>query len=408
MAPKFEPFDPSIYDDPYPTYARLRAEAPLYRGPTHKFWTLSRFADIKAALGDYQLYSSDIMRGGIGITPEEAGGADLPEHAHELPAGNLIVMDPPRHTAYRKPIAKRFLQKNMAPFEKTVREVVDGLIDGFIEVGSVDIVEDFASAVPALVFADVLGVPQSSFRNLHRWAAELTTVPTTSEGAKTHQGAVAAVAALFAEMLPYKRANPADDLLTDMAMATGDDATYSERDFVGMATSMLIAGNDTTANLLASAIYLLAKYPDQRALLIDDPSLMGDAVEEILRYEPPVHGLARVLTRDTELYGQPLSEGEKVLLLYASGNRDERVFADSETFDVRREITQHLSFGHGVHYCVGLHLGRLESRIALGAFLERIPDYDVALDDVHWRHIFATRQMKALPSTFTRRDVRPV
>ena len=169
--------------------------------------------------------------------------------------------------------------------------------------------------------------------------------------------------------------------MTDMAMATGEDATYSARDFIGMATSMLIAGNDTTANLLASAIYLFAKYPDQRARLVDDPSLMGKAVEEILRYEPPVHGLARVLTRDTELYETPLSEGDKVLLLYAAGNRDERVFDDPEAFDVGREITQHLSFGHGVHYCVGLHLGRLESRIALGTFLERIPDYDVALEN---------------------------
>ena len=399
----FEPFDPAIFDDPYPTYARLRAEAPLYRGPTHKFWTLSRYADIKAALADHQLFSSDIRRGGIGITPEEAGGADLPERAHELPPGNLIVMDPPQHTAYRKVIAKRFLQKNMAPFESTVRKVVDGLIDGFIERGEVDIVEDFASAVPALVFADVLGVPQSRFRDLHRWAAELTTVPTTSEGAAVHQEAVAAVTALFAEMLPYKQENPADDLLTDMALATGDDGTYTARDFVGMATSMLIAGNDTTANLLASAIYLLAEHPDQRARLVHDLSLMGNAVEEILRYEPPVHGLARVLTRDTELYDQRLAEGDKVLLLYASGNRDERAFDNSETFDVTRENTQHLSFGHGVHYCVGLHLGRLESRMALRTFLERIPDYDVDLDEIHWRHIFATRQMRALPIAFTPR-----
>src|SRR5437868_2855426 len=159
MGVAFEPFDPSIFDDPYPTYARLRAEAPLYRGPSHTFWTLARYADIKAALADHQLFSSDIARGGIGISPEEAGAAELPKDAHELPAGNLIVMDPPQHTAYRKVIAKRFLQKNMAPFESTIRAVVDRLIDGFIERGTVDVVEEFAGAVPALVFADVLGVP---------------------------------------------------------------------------------------------------------------------------------------------------------------------------------------------------------------------------------------------------------
>jgi cytochrome P450 len=396
----FEPFDPAIFDDPYPTYAQLRDEAPLYRGPKHRFWTLSRHADIKSALADPRLYSSDIARGGIGITPAEAGDGELPQQAHELPAGNLIVMDPPQHTAYRKVIAQRFLQKNMAPFEAQVHRVVDGLLDEIAERGEVDIVQDFAGAVPALVFADVLGVPQSRWRDLRGWAAELTTVPTTPDDAARHQDAVRAVTELFGEMLPYKQANPADDLLTDMALATGDGMTYSSRDFVGMATSMLIAGNDTTANLLASALYLFAKYPEQRARVIEDPALMANAVEEIVRYEPPVHGLARVLTRDTELYGQQLHEGEKVLLLYAAGNRDERVFPEGERFDVGRDTTAHLSFGHGVHYCVGVHLGRLESRVALRRFLERIPDYDVPLADIHWHHIFATRQMCSLPLTF--------
>ena len=396
----FEPFDPAIFDDPYPTYAALRDEAPLYRGSKHRFWTLSRHADIKAALADPRLYSSDIARGGIGITPADAGDGELPQQAHELPAGNLIVMDPPQHTAYRKVIAKRFLQKNMAPFEAQVRTVVDALLDEIIDRGEVDIVQDFAGAVPALVFADVLGVPQSRWRDLRGWAAELTTVPTTSDAASRHQDAVRAVTELFGEMLPFKQANPADDLLTDMALATGDDETYSPRDFVGMATSMLIAGNDTTANLLASALYLFAKHPDERARVIQDPGLMANAVEEILRYEPPVHGLARVLTRDTELYGQQLSEGDKVLLLYAAGNRDERAFPNGERFDVGRDTTAHLSFGHGVHYCVGVHLGRLESRVALSRFLERIPDYDVPVADIHWHHIFATRQMCSLPLSF--------
>jgi cytochrome P450 len=225
-------------------------------------------------------------------------------------------------------------------------------------------------------------------------------VPTTPEAAAAHQDAVRSVTALFTEMLPHKQGHPADDLLTDMALETGEGRTYEPRDFVGMATSMLIAGNDTTANLLASALWLFAKHPDQRSKVVEDPALMANAVEEILRCEPPVHGLARVLTRDTELHGQTLREGEKVLLLYASGNRDEQVFDDPDRFDVTRDASQHLSFGHGVHYCVGVHLGRLESRIALSTFLERIPDYDVPLGDVHWHHIFATRQMCSLPVSF--------
>jgi cytochrome P450 len=163
---------------------------------------------------------------------------------------------------------------------------------------------------------------------------------------------------------------------------------------------MMIAGNDTTANLLASALYLLASHPDQRAALVADPTLIESAVEECLRFEPPVHGLARVLTRDTELHGRRLRRGEKVLLLYASGNRDERIFEDPERFDIRRKIDMHLSFGFGVHFCVGLRLGRLEMQIALRSFLERIPDYEVPLEEIHWTHIFATRQMASLPIVF--------
>lgn len=400
MGVVFEPFDPAIFDDPYPVYARLRTEAPLYRGSAHHFWTLSRHADIKAALADHRRFSSDLLRGGIGITPEEAGAGALPEKAHELPPGNLIVMDPPRHTAYRKVIASRFLQKNMAPFAGTVRTVVDGLIDEFAERGEVDVVDGFAGAVPALVFAGVLGVPESSWRDLRGWAAELTTVPRTPDAAARHQAAVGEVTALFTELLPHKLAHPADDLLTDLAQATVD-GPLSARDFVGMATSMLIAGNDTTANLLASAVWLLARHPDQRAALRAEPSLVANAVEEVARFEPPVHGLARVLTEPVELHGATLPEGAKVLLLYASGNRDEAVFDDGERFDVRRDTSNHLSFGHGVHYCPGVHLGRLETRLALEALLRRIPDYELATDAVHWHHIFATRQMAALPIRFS-------
>lgn len=400
VAVRFEPFDPAIFDDPYPIYARLRDEAPLYRGERHSFWTISRHADIKAALADHTRFSSDLRRGGIGITPEEAGSGSLPEKAHELPPGNLIVMDPPQHTAYRKVIASRFLQKKMAPLAATVRVVVDDLIDEFAEHGEVDIVERFAGAVPALVFAGVLGVPQSAWRDLRGRAAELTTVPRTSEAAAQHQAAVAQVTALFTALLPHKLAHPADDLLTDLAQATVD-GPLSARDFVGMATSMLIAGNDTTANLLASAVWLLARHPDQRADLQADPSLIANAVEEVARCEPPVHGLARVLTEPVELHGVTVPTGDKVLLLYASGNRDEAVFADGERFDVRRDTVNHLSFGHGVHYCPGVHLGRLETRIALDALLRRLPDYELATDAVHWHHIFATRQMASLPIRFT-------
>ncbi|MEZ4332506.1 MAG: cytochrome P450 [Myxococcota bacterium] len=396
----FAPFDPRLFDDPYPVYARLRAEAPLYRGPGHRFWTLSRFEDIRAALADHETFSSDAERGGIGITPAEAGGEPLPAGSHEFPAGNLILMDPPRHTAFRKVVTPRFLQKSMAPFGPRVREIVDDLLDAFCETGEADAMERFTCAVPALVFADVLGVPRSRGRELQRWAAELTTVPTTAEGGARHREAVAAVRALFGELLEQKRAHPVDDLLSDMARETGPGRTFDEVEFVGMATSMMIAGNDTTANALAALLLLLARHPDERRKLHADPDRIESAVEEGLRFEPPVHGLARVLTRDVELHGQRLREGEKVLLLYASANRDERVFDAPDRFDVERKIDLHLAFGFGVHSCVGLRLGRLEMQIALRAFLERIPEWEIDPGAVRWRHLFATRQLDGLPIRF--------
>lgn len=396
----FEPFDPRLFADPYPVYARLRAEAPLYRGPKHAFWTLSRFEDIKAALADHETFSSDARRGGIGITPAEAGGEALPAGSHEFPVGNLILMDPPRHTAFRKVITRRFLQKSMAPFEPRVREIVDELLDELCEAGEVDVLERFTCGVPALVFADVLGVPRSQGPALQRQAAELTTVPTTPEGGERHRAAVAWVRALFGELLAEKRARPADDLLTDMALETGPGRTFDEDEFVGMATSMMIAGNDTTANALAALLWLLARHPEERRKLVADPGRIPNAIEEGLRFEPPVHGLARVATRDVELHGRRLAAGEKVLLLYASGNRDERIFDAPERFDVDRKLDLHLSFGFGVHHCVGLRLGRLELQIALRGFLERIPDYELASEPVRWRHLFATRQLAALPIRF--------
>lgn len=400
MDPLFDPFDPRSFDDPYPVYARLRREAPVHRGPSHHFYTLSRFDDIKAALADHETFSSAAERGGIGITPAEAGHAPLPSESHAFPAGNLILMDPPRHTAFRKVVTPRFLQRSLRALEPRVEEIVDELIDAFCEAGEVDLIERFANAVPALVFADVLGIPRSRGRAFQEWAAVLTTVPTTPEAGERHRAVVAELDALLREMLAWKREEPADDLLTDMARETGPGRTYSEDEFVGMAVSMIIAGNDTTANLLAAALWLLARHPDQRAALVADPDLVPGAVEECLRYEPPVHGLARVTTRDVEIRGVPIAEGSKVLLLYASGNRDEAVFDDPERFDVRRKIDLHLTFGFGVHFCVGLRLGRLEMQRALHRFLARIPEYEVALEDVHWTHVFATRQMASLPIRF--------
>jgi len=400
VARLFDPFDPEVYADPYPVYARLRAEAPLYRGEGQRFWTLSRHADVQAALADHGLFSSAAERGGIGITPYEGGKTDTPDPVHPMPPGNLILMDPPRHGAFRGVIQRRFLRKHVARWAPSVERVANELIDGFARSGRADVLEGFSTALPALVFAEVLGIPASHAREFAGWAAALTTVPTTPEGIEAHDAAMRSTAALFADLLPEKRRRPEDDLLSEMAAATGEGLAIRAEEFVGLAISMLIAGNDTTSNLLASGLWLLERHPEQRAHLVREPAAMESAVEEILRYEPPVHGLARVATRDVVLHGRRVAEGEKVLLLFASANRDERVFDAPERFDALRRGAPHLSFGFGVHHCVGLHLGRLETRVALRAFLARIPEYRVPRGGQRWRHLLATRQMASLAIEF--------
>jgi cytochrome P450 len=391
----FDPYDPSLIDDPYPTYRQLRDDAPAYYGAARNFWALSRFADVKAALGDHETFCSSQ---GL-IVMESTDNYDAPA----FPPGNMLLMDPPEHTAYRRLVSRRFLQKGVAELEPRIQATAHQLIDGFIERGSADLVAEFAVALPAMVFSHILGIPRSEWSAFQQWSAKMVSPAPTPAAMAEHHHAIESVSQMFAKLLVEKRANPADDLLSELATGTViNDAPLSEAEFIGYGISLLIAGNDTTSNVLANGSYLLAAHPDQRARLVAEPAGMAGAIEEILRYEPPVHGLARTLTRDIELHGQSLQAGQKVLLLFASANRDEREFgADAGRFDVGRQFDSHLSFGFGVHYCVGLHLGRLEARIGLQTLLDRLGDYELAADDVHWHHAIPTRPMASLPVHFT-------
>ncbi len=383
-AVSFDPYDPSLVDDPYPVYAALRAHAPVYRSDSKRFWALSRFADVKAALADHETYCSS-----RGLLVIEA----------TFPPGNLLLMDPPEHAAYRGIVSRRFSPRSVAPLEQLVSDTADRLIDRFIERGTADLVREFTVALPAIVFSDLLGIPKEDWEQFQQWSSELVSPAPTAEAADAHHRATEEVSAYFARLREAKTRHPGDDLLSEMAHGMVGGAPLGEAEYVGFAVAMLIAGNDTTSNALANACYLLASHPSERALVRADPGLMANAIEEILRFEPPVHGLARTLTRDVELDGHVMAEGDKVLLLFASANRDEQEFADPDRFDVRRRAEAHLSFGFGVHYCVGIHLARLEARVALSRLLARLRDYELT-GPAHWRQLVPTRPMASLPVRF--------
>jgi len=391
-AVSFDPYDPSLVDDPYPVYAALREHAPLYRGESRNFWALSRFDDVKSALADHDTYCSS-----QGLLVLEATSA---YEAPSFPPGNLLLMDPPEHTAYRALVNRRFLQRSVGVLERRVLDEADALIDRFIQRGSADLVGEFAVALPAIIFSDLLGIPKADRERFQQWSAQLVSPAPTPEAMAAHHRATEEVSAYFARLRVDKLVRPGDDLLSEMAHGIVDGAPLGEAEYVGFAIAMLIAGNDTTSNALANGCYLLGTHPDQRAALQANPELMAGAVEEILRFEPPVHGLARTLTRDVELHGGQMRRGEKVLLLFASANRDEREFADGGRFDVRRGGDSHLSFGFGIHYCVGVHLARLEARIGLGRLLARLCDYRLA-GPARWRQLIPTRPMASLPVEFS-------
>lgn len=368
----YDPYSYAIHEDPYPTYKRLRDEAPAYHNAERNFWALSRYQDVNHALHDWQTYSSV---GGVAL---EGSGKAPPM---------IIAMDPPRQTKLRKIISAAFTPRRIALLEPRVREMTREYLDPLVERGSFDFIQDFSAKLPMDVISAMLGVPredQAMLRNwsdalLHREPGQSAVTPAGVEGAGN-------LVRYFAQDLGRRKRNPSDDLISALIAAEVEGERLSDEEIFGFCFLLVIAGNETTTKMLGNAVHLLARHPDQRALLVREPQRIADAVEEVLRFDTSTHMLARVLTRDISLHGSSLTKGERVLLLIGSGNRDERVFERADQFDITRPSQQNLSFGFGTHVCLGASLARLEGRVALEEILARMPNYEIdeaGLERVH-------------------------
>lgn len=384
--PLYRPYDPALWEDPYPVYRRLRDEHPVYRHPTRGFWVLSRFDDIYRATRSPELFSSS---NGLSFEPDEIGTLGLPP--------TFIMMDPPAHTARRRLIAKTFTRRRVAWMEDRVRGLVRERVEALRRAGrggaTVDLVSTFASPLPSFVVADLLGVPQRDRERFDEWSAAIVEATTDNrlrlDRATT---AVEQLLAFFMQRIEELRRDPGEDLLSALLEAELDGERLSDLDLLGFCFVVVAGGNDTTANLVASGVDLLDRHPDQRALLRREPERIPGAVEEMLRYEPPVQGLSRTTTRETTLHGRTIPEGAKVHLLFASGNRDEREYGpDASLFDVTRRVERHLAFSHGPHLCVGAHLARMMARVAFEELLGRFPRLSVAREGA-----------RRIPSAFAR------
>lgn len=387
----FDPYDVELNADPYPMFRRLREEAPLYYNEQHDFYALSRFADVNDAIVDYQTFSS--ARGAI---------LELIRANIEMPPGVLIFSDPPVHDIHRKLLSRMFTPRKINDLEPKIREFCARSLDPLIGGGRFDFVGDLGAQMPMRVIGMLLGVPEEE----QEAARDFANAQMRTEAGKPMEFSAEAMLSgeFFGQYIDWRAANPSNDLTTELLNAEFEDETGIVRrmrrdELLTYLTVVSGAGNETTTRLIGWAGKVLAEHPDQRRALVENPSLIPAAIEELLRYEPPAPHVARYVTRDVEYYGQTVPEGSVMMMLIGAANRDHRQFPpDGDDFDIHRQPHQHLTFSVGTHYCLGSALARLEGRIALEEILKRFPEWDVDLTEAKLSPTSTVRGWESMPA----------
>ncbi|MCK0176128.1 MULTISPECIES: cytochrome P450 [Mycobacteriaceae] len=366
----YDPYDTAIVNDPYPTYARLREEAPLYYNERYDFWALSRHADVEKALSNWETFSnsrSDIL---------ELIQSDFP-----MPKGVMMMEDPPVHTMLRNLMSRVFTPRRMAEIEDQIRRFCVSCLDPHVGSDGFDIIAELASIMPMRVIGMLLGIPESeqvSVRDAND--ANLRTKP--GAPMKVVNADRIADGRIYADYVEWRSKNPSDDLMTgllniEFTDEQGVTRKLTRKEVLHYTQVVAGAGNETTGRLIGWLAKVLAENPDQRRLVAEDRTLLTRTVDETLRFEPTGPHVARWMARDFTAYGTTVPQGSAMLLLFGAANRDPRRYADPDTFDIRRESISHLTFGKGLHYCLGANLARLEGRVALDELLNRWPEWDI-------------------------------
>jgi cytochrome P450 len=361
---------PDFYaGNPYPAYRELRATAPVCWNDVTKFWALLKYEDIRFVSSSPALFTS-------------TKGITIPDPAMPSPVqeGNLIFSDPPRHRQLRKLINSGFTRRRVAVLEPKIREIVRGILDG-IEPGSVhEFAEEIAAPLPTRLIAELIGAPPDDWEQFRAWS-DAATGTADPEIELDSFVAMGQLFEYFQKLIAARRAQPRNDLLSVLAEAEIDEHRLTDEDLLNFAFLLLVAGNETTRNLIALGTLALISHPDQRRLLVENPALIPGAVEEMLRWNSPVVHMARTAVADVEIRGQRIAEGDVVVMLYGSANRDEDVFGgDSEEFKVTRHPNPHIAFGCGEHSCVGAQLARLEATVMFEELLGRFPKLELVGD----------------------------
>jgi len=380
----YDPYDIDLNMNPYPAFARFREEAPLYYNEQHDFYALSRYDDVNKATIDHDTFISG--RGAL---------LEIIKSGMEIPPGTLIFEDPPIHNIHRNLLSRVFTPRKVLALEPQIREFTTRCLDPLVGSDRFDFVNDLGEQMPMRVIGMLLGIPEERQQQITDHG---------EESLKKDKVDAMATGEVFAEFVDWRTEHPSDDIMTDLLNAEFEDETGTVRklrrdELLLYLTVIATAGSETTTRMLGWAGKTLAEVPDQRRDLVADHSLIPQAIEEILRWEPPALQLARYVARDVEYYGQTVPEGSAMLLLVGAANRDRRRFApDGDVFDIHREQRAHLTFGAGTHFCMGNALARLELRIALEEILKRFPEWEVDWPNAVASETAAVRGWAAMPT----------
>jgi cytochrome P450 len=366
----YDPYDVDITANPYPIYARLREEAPIYHNERYDFWAISRHVDVEKAIADWRTFSnqrSDIL--------------ELMKSDFAMPEGVMMFEDPPVHTVLRGLMSRVFTPRRMAAIEDQIRQYCINCLDPWVGSDSFDIVAELASMMPMRVIGMLLGIPESE---------QVSVRDANDANLRTRRGAPMKVASadkiadgrIYAEYVEWRSHNPSDDLMTALLNVQFEDEDgvtrkLTRKEVLHYTQVVAGAGNETTGRLIGWLAKVLAEHPDQRRQVQDDRDLLLRAVDETLRFEPTGPHVARYATADFELHGTTVPAGSAILLLFGAANRDPARYENPDTFDIHRENISHLTFGKGVHYCLGANLARLEGKVALDELLNRWPEWDI-------------------------------
>ena len=393
---QFNPMDPEFVADPYPMYQRLQADDPVHHSPLG-FWVLTRYADVIASLRDPRLIKEPIAafvaaRFGMQVPP----GLGL----------SMLDRDPPDHTRLRGLVSKAFTPKALERLRPDIQRIVNGLLDAVDGHGEMDLIDEFAYPLPVNVICDMLGVPVKDHERFKQWGLDIARgldaimLPPESEVAQRSMAGRRALAAYFRELIAQRRASPRDDMLSALIAAEEAGDKLNEDELLATCILLLVAGHETTVNLIGNGTLALLRHPAELRRLRDDPRIIGTAVEELLRFDGPVQRTARIPSADIVIGGRTIPKGEMVMPFLGAADRDSAQFPDPQRLDLTRADNRHIAFGMGIHFCLGAPLARMEGQIAINTLLARLPKLALATDRPQFRQSLTLRGLAALPVSF--------